>query len=259
MKLGASYNIWDCEDLLESSIKSIRNNVDYISIVYQHTSNFGELNGRVERVVRDLLNKGIVDDITLYTTNKKVSASQNELNKRNTGLVFSKLANCTHHLSIDADEFYLDEQFKKSKEIIEKHDVITTACQMQTYWKSNNIVLNPPEDYYVPFIYKIKDDKKFVYNAPFYCISDPTRRMDLEANSSFYRFPRTELEMHHFSYVRSNIRQKLCNSSAIDNFRENIPNLVRYYNSWHFPQQALLAGAEDRYYDVKKVVPLFKL
>ena len=41
MKVGVSYNLFDGEELLEDSIKSIRNNVDYISVVYQTVSNFG--------------------------------------------------------------------------------------------------------------------------------------------------------------------------------------------------------------------------
>lgn len=41
MKVGISYNLFDGEELLESSIKSIRDNVDYISVVYQTVSNFG--------------------------------------------------------------------------------------------------------------------------------------------------------------------------------------------------------------------------
>ena len=40
MKIGVSYNLFDGEELLESSIKSIRKNVDYISVVYQTISNF---------------------------------------------------------------------------------------------------------------------------------------------------------------------------------------------------------------------------
>ena len=41
MKIGISYNLFDGEELLESSIKSIRNNVEYVSVVYQTISNFG--------------------------------------------------------------------------------------------------------------------------------------------------------------------------------------------------------------------------
>ena len=39
MRLGASYSVFDSEELLEYSIKSIRKNVDYISVVYQTVSN----------------------------------------------------------------------------------------------------------------------------------------------------------------------------------------------------------------------------
>ena len=42
MKLGVSYNLFDGEELLENSIKCIRDSVDHISVVYQSTSNFGE-------------------------------------------------------------------------------------------------------------------------------------------------------------------------------------------------------------------------
>ena len=42
MKVGISYNLFDGEELLEASIKSVRDNVDYISIVYQTESNFGK-------------------------------------------------------------------------------------------------------------------------------------------------------------------------------------------------------------------------
>ena len=41
MKLGVSYNIFDGEELLEGSIKQIKDQVDYISVVYQTISNFG--------------------------------------------------------------------------------------------------------------------------------------------------------------------------------------------------------------------------
>jgi len=36
------YNVFDCEELLESSILSIREEVDHVCVVYQTTSNFGD-------------------------------------------------------------------------------------------------------------------------------------------------------------------------------------------------------------------------
>ena len=41
MKLGISYNVFDGEELLEKSILCIRDQVDFISVVYQEKSNFG--------------------------------------------------------------------------------------------------------------------------------------------------------------------------------------------------------------------------
>ncbi len=43
MKLGVSYNLFDGEELLEKSILSIRENVDYISVVFQMVSNLGDI------------------------------------------------------------------------------------------------------------------------------------------------------------------------------------------------------------------------
>ena len=41
MRLGVSYNIFDGEEVLEGCIKQIREQVDFISVVYQTKSNFG--------------------------------------------------------------------------------------------------------------------------------------------------------------------------------------------------------------------------
>jgi len=42
MLLGLAYNLFDGEELLEYSIKSIRKNVDFICVVWQKISNHGE-------------------------------------------------------------------------------------------------------------------------------------------------------------------------------------------------------------------------
>ncbi|MFM6972171.1 MAG: hypothetical protein ACKOXJ_00940 [Alphaproteobacteria bacterium] len=42
MKLGITYNLFDGEELLESSVKSVRESAEHINVVYQTTSNWGE-------------------------------------------------------------------------------------------------------------------------------------------------------------------------------------------------------------------------
>ncbi len=41
-KLGAAYNVFDGEELLWRSIESIRPVVQFVAVVYQTTSNFGD-------------------------------------------------------------------------------------------------------------------------------------------------------------------------------------------------------------------------
>ena len=54
MRLGVSYNVFDGEELLEESISKIRDNVDFICVVYQNTSNFGEFRDDLEPFLYDL-------------------------------------------------------------------------------------------------------------------------------------------------------------------------------------------------------------
>ena len=74
-----------------------------------------------------------------------------------------------------------------------------------------------------------------------------------------YQFERQDIEMHHLSYVRRDIGSKLRNSSAKANFNRNIDKIVDHFNKWTFGQKALLAGMEERLYDIKEVTPLFDI
>ncbi len=73
MKLGISYNIFDGEELLENSIRSIRENVDYISVVYQEISNFGNpCNGNLVSLINKLKTEGLVDEVFKYKPQPRI-------------------------------------------------------------------------------------------------------------------------------------------------------------------------------------------
>ncbi len=81
-KLGVSYNLFDGEDLLEGSIKSIRNHVDYINVVYQNVSNFGNKSEtNLEELLKDLKTKGLIDDFVEYkpTLNKSTPLTMRQI------------------------------------------------------------------------------------------------------------------------------------------------------------------------------------
>jgi hypothetical protein len=250
MKLGISYNIFDGEELLESSIKSIRGNVDYISVVYQTVSNFGNVcdEGLVP-LLNSLKSNGLVDELFEYKPKVGKGGHFNEINKRNLGLFLSEGVKCTHHMAMDSDEFYTDEQFKHLKDKITDGDYDSSCCQMTTYYKEPQYRLDPKEDYYVSLIFKIKRGVLYVMGHPFPVLVDPTRRMDA---GKCKIFTRDEIEMHHMSYVRKDIRKKLQNSSASPNFR-NIDKIVDYFEKWEYPKQGLMGGAPDKLYNVVEV------
>jgi len=242
MKVGVSYNLFDGEELLESSINSIRNNVDYISVVYQTISNFGNpCDEGLVLLLESLKNRGLIDELFEYNPRINKGGHLNEITKRNIGLSLSEGVGCTHHMAMDSDEFYTDEQFKYMKDIMYNEDWDSSACQMDTYYKEPIYILDPKEDYYVSLLFKIKQGKEFVMGHPFPVLVDPTRRVE---PGKCKIFTRDEIEMHHMSFVRKDINKKLNNSSAKNSFSNIIDNITNHYNNWEYPNDVMWASGQ---------------
>jgi len=240
MVLGMSYSLWDSEELLEYSIRSIRSNVDYISVVYQEVSNHGEpCDPGLYDLLLSLKKRKLIDAILLYTPNMTPNPEQpslNETNKRQLGLELSRVHGCTHHITIDCDEFYTDEQFKFMKSTMEMGYYSTGYCQHRQYYHDNTHQLAIPEGEYVATIEKILPSTQYIYQAyaPDGIGIDPTRKTNNISSGGAYRvFTRQECEMHHMSFVRKDIRKKLSNHSSRRFFtEEQITKVTDYYNSW---------------------------
>lgn len=129
---------------------------------------------------------------------------------------------------MDTDEIYKPEEYKFALEEFIAGDYDSSACQLITYYKDAKHVIDPSEDYYVPLFYKIDNRKLEALLFP--VIADPSRLMDAR---KLKIFKRCEIQMHHLSYVRKNIRQKLENMSASINWRGKIDNLVTVHDNWH--------------------------
>lgn len=246
MKIGVAYNLFDGEELLEYSIKSIRNNVDYISVLYQGISNHGvPCNKGLLHLLLDLQHRGLVDEIELFVPDIAdtggENASHNETRKRNMGLEISRAQGCTHHMSIDTDEFYTDEQFRFMKEEMERGDYGSGVCQHIQYYKDSIYTLKTPEQEYVTTIEKIRPETRFIYwNEDCPVAVDPTRKTN---NGNYRIFTRDEVQMHHMSFVRKDISRKLMSHSSRRFFTlENIQKIADYYNNWQFPAPVMWAG-----------------
>lgn len=257
MKIGVSYNLFDGEELLEGSIKCIRDEVDYISVVYQTESNFGNpCDDNLIPLLNDLLKKGLVDELFEYKPKINKGGHHNEITKRNIGVSLSLGAGCTHHMSMDSDEYYLLQEFQYMKKTMQEGNYDSSACQLLTYYKEPIYILDPPEDYYVSLLYKLKSSSEYKIGNRLPVLVDPTRCME-PGNCKI--FTRNEVQMHHLSYIRKDIKKKLTNSSSINGFINNINEIVDYYNKWGNGDKALLAAAPTRYSDLMKVDNLFKI
>lgn len=255
MRLGASYNVFDGTELLRESILSIRENVDHISVVYQEISNKGnETTENLLDLMMDLLSEGLINDVLYFMPDLKLPAAQNELNKRNIGYINSFEAGCTHHISMDCDEFYDKDQFREAKNYVRDHDLDSSACSMMTYYKNNYTILWPIEPYYVPFIYKIRPVFMYSFiNWP--VLVDPTRRI---VPGNTYVFNQSWIMMHHFSYVRKDLKVKLSNSSAnVDWMAEKQNKMVEHFNNWKQGDKILCMSGD--FADSKEVEPKFLL
>ena len=252
MKLGVSYNAFSGLELLEASIRSIRDVVDHVNVCYQIVSNTGIANNDILDYLLSLPD-GLINSLTQAYPKKGLTPKQNETDKRNLGLMVCKSAGCTHFMSMDVDEFYKADQLKLAKKIIERHDFDTTVCKMQTYYKSASYKLDPPEEYFVPLIYKI-DNRKFVNGMSWPVHADPSRKMQ---SNKFFIFKRDQIEMHHMSYVRNNIREKLYNASSSVNYKDRIEEIAEYYDNWKYPQMAYLGGSKKRLVNVVKCDTVF--
>jgi hypothetical protein len=245
MKLGVSYNIFDGEELLKSSISYIRDQVDYISGVYQMNSWFGvQASDNLLETLNQLVDQGYIDELVEYnSTIDKTLNPQNahlqQVEKRNVGLELSKRNNCTHHMPMDIDEFYEPDQFRYMKKEIDNSDFDASACKHKQYYKDSIYLIAPSEEEYVGLIYKINDDSKFAYWYPCEVPIDPSRKIN---NSNYKIFNRSEIEMHHMSFVRKDLRKKLLSSIARGYIDKNIDKIVDYYNNWKYPEPAMWAG-----------------
>lgn len=251
MKIGLSYNLFDGEELLESSIFCIRNCVDYISVVYQKNSNYNSnCNPDLINILNNLRFSGLIDEIVEYKPDFQLLPWQNELKKRNIGLNLSKLNNCSHHLTFDTDEFFDNSQFTNMLDVVVSGDYDSSVCKTKIFYKSSKFQLDVDIDTQVPLLYKISEQSEFIHNHEFPVLVDPTRRMK---PGKCKIFKPEEIIMYHMSYVRRDLEKKLINSSARVNFEDSIADVVEYYKNWKEGLPALMPGNPAHKIEIIKV------
>jgi hypothetical protein len=228
MKLAAIYNVWDGLEHLDKSISLIYPYVDHVILVWQSTSNFGEVNQDTAIAIQVMATKYPKVTHVFYQPNLQQGGTVNERNKRTLGHATAKELGCTHYIHMDTDEYYVPSDFEQGIKFVIDNNLDTSYCKLITYFKQPIYRLEPLESYYVPFICKITSG---VGSFPSNVLVDPTR-----GASPSGRIMEVPIKMHHMSYVRKDIAMKLRNSSAKVNIRDMAKRLAEIDN-WQFGQR----------------------
>jgi hypothetical protein len=230
MKLAAVYNVFDGEELLPYSYRSISNCVDEIIIVFQEISNYGhehEDKHKLNLIIKKIPNAHLIKFSP--KSHDPMSAEGRERQKRALGAKKALEIGCTHCIFMDCDEFYIEKDFLKAKRDIQSGGYNNSACQLVTYYKKPTYRLTPNENYYVPFIFKLEAGKTSFSNFsdfPVHC--DPSRKA--APYDRMKLFKREQLEMHHMTMVRRNIDAKFTNHSLLGRLNIDLGNVKEEYN-----------------------------
>lgn len=222
-KIGVSYNLFDGEELLEASIKAIREHVYYINVVYQTISNLGNpASPDLVEKLEAMRKEGLIDELYLYTPILEAHPRYNETNKRDIGFELVKNDGCDYFLGMDVDEFYDGQQLELAAKHMVLNDITTSAVSIIRYYKHPEYqvfgihnCMEPGDtlfNYYVPFLVKI--DRSIIQKHGtdyFPCFTDPTR--GISCPGRFRVFCVQDIAMHHMSTIRKDLVKKLQNTS----------------------------------------------
>jgi hypothetical protein len=206
--------------------------VDGIIIVGSSVSNYGE---------KELMPFSYEVKPGFYhmEPNLSLSAMTNETNKRNFGLDMARKEGYTHFLTMDADEFYEPEPFLKAKERFKNEDLAGLVVPSVVYFGSPELTIGR-DITLVPFIHKLTPTIYHQFNKhyPFawdkrQIVIDPTRSLNINSGVEYTE----DVVMHHYSWVRSDYRRKIRNSTARANLeRSTILTDLRQAKEGYFCQ-----------------------
>jgi hypothetical protein len=246
MKLGISYNIFDGEEILPFSLKNLRPYADFIVVVYQTTSNFGNENPNLLPVLEKLKEEGLIDKLFLYTPNLRndwKSGICNEIEKRNIGMQICKANDCDTYMTLDCDELYDPDEFRWALFEFERGRYDTSFTKLLTYYKLPTMQLEPAEQFYAPLFYKLKKKSKHEYFEDYIVDIDRTRMI----KAGHVRiYTREEIQMYHYAYVRNNLISKVNNSSCQSDKQSKKEVIERYENWKTIDDGALFIGKQER-------------
>ena len=229
--IGAIFNSFYDVNLLTKSASILRSHIDFIIVVHQRVSFFGEpedpnnsdkLNYMLDR---GIINYLLIIEPNIITTSKDFT--KEVILKRNKALDICKSMGCDYVLSLDNDEFYEPKGVLSDVKLMSELEIDTLYSKIKSYYcdESHYFI----EKYYVPSIFRV-DDRSFSKAKSKY-LCDPARQMDER------RVRLSDNYMHHLTYYKETFKSKgISNPKNIKMF-ESISNRL---DSWNEGDKALI-------------------
>lgn len=224
MRTAAIFHVWDDYELCLKSIRNISPLVDGVIVVASELSNNGEKSRIPGCWLTQYAPKDNDFNTFIFEPDLNKSPQENERNKRNFGLSIARNEGYTHFIMLDADEFYEPEALLKEKQrFIDNPDLAGLVCGLKCYFKLPTLTV--PDKTLVPFIHKITPELSFTWNTkyPFAFEGpkreiriDPTRHLNINSGVEW-----SDITMHHFSWIRRDIKKKIRNSTARENIEKS--------------------------------------
>lgn len=215
-KTAAIFCIWgDANGMIDHAIENVLPCVDGVIVVYSNVSNFGnDLPVKLEKHAKT--------EIWNLEPGRAMAPHKNETAKRNYGMNIAKKQGYTHFIVMDFDEFYIQDEFMREKERIERDNLNGLVCRLKVHFKKPTLCCD--DHTLVPFIHKLGADTQsgnfpyypFAYDNAGHAHIDPTRRLNYN-----HGIEMSDIYMHHMSWIRPDFEVKINNSAARDNLKKS--------------------------------------
>lgn len=231
LRVAACYTIFNGLELLEKSVEQIYDKVDFIIYCWQEVSN----RGNVSTEIVDYINKINDPKIHLlkFEPNERLVQSKKtkilEINKHNLMVQYAKSLGANYFFMSATDHFYRPEDFDYVLNDMVANNYDVSITKMYTYYKHPTWQLDPPENYGMPFLCKLRPETK-ISNTRYPILIDPSVGVSPCKNVKIYS--KDEIMMHHMSMVRVDILSKFTNAAAGINWSDKINKFVDEFENY---------------------------
>lgn len=247
MKLALCYTYFDGFEQLLHSLEKMSPHVDTVILSVQRVSNNGNINENFGKEVSFIYRNFPKVIVIFFNPELSINSKTNERLKHNSLIEAARKYGATHFILTACDHVYTPDHIKKGKDFVLKNNCDVTLTKMFTYYKRENWRLEPLESYYMPFIHKLNLNTQ-ISAKPYNYLTDPS--VNVEPRENLHVFDESEIILHHYSMLRTDIKKKFLNAAGSDRWKKE--DFETYLNEWNSAK----VGDSIKYFDNRVIVEI---